>query len=246
MKIMQWRLHANSDEYRKHIAHSRKIIHHAHEKGKCVLSWSAGKDSTAMTHLVKSIYPETPIIIQFDDCDWPEKREYVKRVSNRHGWKYYLVEPNFSVWENSLKYNIGFDYICATNHEFTKNTFLSLLNTKQKEIGCSVVFMGLRSQESHARSFNLKNRGELYQLKNKEWRCCPIGAWKVEDVFAYLIENDIEINPCYFHNRFKQPEDIRLCWALPMPAGITKGDLEHIRFYYPSQFQRLRSRGVIV
>lgn len=243
---LEWKLRLKTSEYRRHVDYTKQIIHAAQEKGKCVISWSAGKDSTAMTHLIKALYPEMPIIIQFDDCDWPEKRPYAERVAKAHGWDFHAVEPSFSVWEKSLQCQIGFDNICAQSHKLTKDSFLSLLNDKQRELGCQVVFLGLRSQESRSRRLNLATRGELYQLKNGEWRCCPLARWTPEDVFAYLIDHDVEINPCYFYNRFQPPEKIRLSWALPTQTGIRYGDLEHIRFYYPKQFQRLRNRGVIV
>jgi len=242
---IEWKVRTKSLEYKRHLEYAKQAIHRALEKGKCIISWSAGKDSTAMTHLIRSLYPEIPIMIQFDDCDWPEKREYAERVALSQGWHLHIVEPDFSVWERSLSCNIGFDDVCAQSHEFTQDSFLSLLNKKQQELGCNVVFMGLRAEESRARKMNLMKRGEIYQLKNGEWRCCPLGRWDSVDVFAYLTEHDIEINPCYFYNRFQSPEDIRLCWALPTPTGIRYGDMEHIRHYYPKQFRRLRERGVI-
>jgi len=241
--IFRWRLHAKSDGYRRHLDYAIQAIYASQKCGKSILSWSAGKDSTAMVHLVKTLYPKIPIMIQFDDCDWPEKREYVKQVTQTQGWPYHAVEPNFSVWEKLLSCQIGFENICSQSHGVTQDSFISLLNAKQNELGCSVVFLGLRSQESHSRYLNLAKRGELYQLKNGEWRCCPLGRWTTEDVFAYHVIHDIEINPCYFNNRFFHPEEIRLSWALPTPTGIRYGDMQHIRFYYPEQYQRLREIG---
>lgn len=243
---LEWRLRLKTSEYRRHLDHAKQTIHTAQNKGKSAISWSAGKDSTAMAHLIKSLYPETPIIIQFDDCDWPEKRPYAERVAKSHGWNFHAVQPDFSVWEKSLQYQIGNEDICSQSHELTRDSFLSPIKAKQWELGCQVIFIGLRSQESRSRYFNWVTRGELYQLKNDEWHCCPLGRWTAEDVFSYMVDHEIEINPCYFRNRFKQPEQIRLSWALPTPTGICYGDLEHIRFYYPQQFQRLRDRGVQV
>jgi hypothetical protein len=59
-------------------------------------------------------------------------------------------------------------------------------------------------------------------------------------VFAYLVENDVEINPCYFHNRFWRPEEIRLSWAIPTPTSVRYGYVEHLRHYYPEQFRKIR------
>lgn len=242
---MAWTLRAKTSDYQRHLDYATQTINIAHEYGNGVISWSTGKDSTAMTHLIKTLYPETPIIIQFDDCDWPEKRQYAERVAKAHGWDFHAVEPAFSVWERSLHSNLGFDDICAQTSSFTQDSFLTVLHERQRELGANLVYLGLRSEESRARKLNLATRGELYQLKNGEWRCCPLGRWTAEDVFAYLTLHEVEINPCYFYNRFNPPEKIRLCWALPTPTGIRYGDMQHIRAYYPQQFRRLRDRGIV-
>jgi 3'-phosphoadenosine 5'-phosphosulfate sulfotransferase (PAPS reductase)/FAD synthetase len=198
-----------------------------------------------MTHLIRSCYPDTPIMIQFDDCDWPEKRAYAERVAAAQGWDYHAVEPDFSVWERAKSYAIGMDDLCSPSHAFTQDTFLYVLEAKRRDLGCIGTFLGLRAEESRARKMNILKRGELYQLKSGEWRCYPLGRWTAEDVFAYLTEQEVEINPCYFYNRFRQPEDIRLCYALPTPTGIRYGDMQHLRHYYPQQFQRLREEGLV-
>lgn len=213
-------------------------------RGPFVISWSSGKDSTAMCHLIKSIHPETEIMIQFDDCDWPEKRDYAIRTAEKYRWKIHEVVPTFSVWAMASKCRIGYEELCSQSHELTSASFISLLEEKREELGCIGSFLGLRSEESRARKLNLSQRGELYKTKDGVWRCCPLGRWSVLDVFAYLASNNIEINPCYFHNIIKQPEEVRLSWALPTPNGIRRGDLEHIRRYYPKQFARLRELGV--
>lgn len=197
-----------------------------------------------MCHLVKSLYPNTEIMIQFDDCDWPEKRGYAHKIADRYGWRLNVVVPEFSVWDMASKCKIGYEELCAQSHELTSKSFISILERKRKELNCIGSFIGLRAEESRARTLNLATRGELYKTKDGIWRCCPLGRWEVLDVFAYLASNDIEINPCYFHNALKQPEEVRLSWALPTPNGIRRGYLEHLRRYYPKQFIRLRELGV--
>lgn len=197
-----------------------------------------------MTHLVRSIYPDTPIMIQFDDCDWPTKRAYAKRVIEAQAWDVHIVEPEFSVWERMQQGTIGEDEFCAQTHSLTQDAFLRPLAKMQHSLGCNGVFMGLRAEESKARKAHLSRRGELYQLASGEWRCCPLARWTSEDVFAYLTEHGVEINPCYFNNRFLPPEDIRVSWAIPTPKGLSHGDMEHFRHYYPAQFRKMRDMGV--
>lgn len=204
--------------------------------------WSGGKDSTAMTHLVRSIRNDITIISQFDDCDWPEKQPYMNRVAEAQNWDFHKVEPGFSVWEALSKYKIGADNICAQSHHMTKNAFLQPLDTATKSFGCSGIFLGLRADESPGRKKNFELRADTYKLKNGMWHCCPVSRWSTKDIFSYLISNDVEINPCYFQNAICSPEEIRLSWALPT-VGWKGRDIEHIRRYYPKQFQRLRDAG---
>lgn len=242
---LEWSLRAKQEAFRHLVNDARAQIRRALDQAPFAISWSAGKDSTAMTHLVRSIAPETPIIIQFDDCDWPTKRSYVHRVVEAFGWwDYHTVEPSFSVWEAASRAALGAEDICAPEHALTRDGFLRPLQEKQAELGCTGVFLGLRIAESKARRMHLASRGPLYRLKSGEWRCCPIWRWEASDVFAYHVQQGLEINPCYLQNRFRTPEEIRLSWALPTPSGLVHGDLQHMRHYYPEQFQRLRNLGV--
>lgn len=238
---IRWRLRAKSSEYRRHVDKAAEAIDKAQSSARMVISWSTGKDSTAMTYLIKLLYPDTPIMIQFDDCDWPTKRSYADRICKIYGWNIHCAEPEFSVWERMRAGKIGEENFCAQPHSLTQDAFLKPLAEKQHELQCNGVYMGLRAEESKARKKNFLTRGNFYQLKSGEFRCCPISTWTGEDVFAFHIEHGIEINPCYFNNRLLPPEEIRLSWAIPTPTSIRYGDMEHIRFYYPDQFCKLRN-----
>lgn len=243
-RFIQWRLHAVTPAFRRHVGYAVEAICRAHALAKMVISWSTGKDSTAMTHLVRSLYPHTPIMIQFDDCDWPTKRDYATRCASAQGWQLHEVYPEFSVWDRMKEGRIGEDNFCAQSHSLTRDAFLKPLANMQHQLGCNGVYMGLRAAESKARKAHLSLRGEVYQLANGEWRCCPLARWTSEDVFAYMLANNIEINPCYFNNRFLPPEEIRVSWAIPTPSSLSHGDMEHFRHYYPEQFRKMREMEV--
>lgn len=243
---LEWILRAKTQHYKKNLDRAIKSIEEA-QKYSGVISWSTGKDSTVVAHLVKKINPSTPIIIQCDDCDWPEKKEYMKEVAQQQNWEYHVVEPSFSVWDAVKDSDIGVEAYCSSSHDLTKYAFIKPLVEKQKELGANLVYMGLRAEEGFARKMNYLKRGELYKCQyDSFWHCCPIGAWTTLDVFAYLAENNVLINPCYFHNRLKQPEEIRLSWAIPTPRGYGEGETEHMRLYYRKQYERLRKIGKTV
>jgi 3'-phosphoadenosine 5'-phosphosulfate sulfotransferase (PAPS reductase)/FAD synthetase len=242
--ILRWHLWSGSRIHQGRVERALEVVHRAVATGRFLLSWSGGKDSTAMVHLVRSVAPDTPILIQFDDCDWPEKKPYVERVCAAQGWVAQVVEAPFSVWERVRLGQIGEDDFCSPSHPLTQDAFLGPLSAAQRELGAEGVFLGLREEESRARRLNLRLRGPLYKVKNGDWHCCPLAYWTAQDVFAYLVAHEIDINPCYGQNRFLPPEEIRISWAIPTPTNMGRGAIEHLRHYYPRQFRQLRAMGV--
>lgn len=246
-KMQEWRLYSQTYEYKKTLKSAITITQMAKDSGqKYAIFWSGGKDSTVMTHLVKSIWKECEIVSQFDDCDWPETKPYIVSVATKLDWFVHEVYPNFSVWEYvQKKCKLGIEDLCAKTHRLTQEAFLKPLDEVKQQLGCTGSFLGLRRLESNARKKNYKFHGHTYTTKSGETICMPLIHFDAKDVFAYLVSNDIEINPCYLQNRFKSPEEIRLTWALPTVMGIGTGDLEHMRMYYPDHFRKFRDMGLV-
>jgi 3'-phosphoadenosine 5'-phosphosulfate sulfotransferase (PAPS reductase)/FAD synthetase len=240
----RWCLRSKTTEYRRRLGYAVDSIALAVKQTTPCVSWSGGKDSTAMAHLVCTTFRNTKVLVQVDDCDWPEKLPYVSRLADLYGWDVHIIRPDFSVWDFMCSGSIGHEDFCSASHDLTKSSFLYPLKQAQSALGCNCVFIGLRAAESKARGVHLSVRKELYRKKGGDYVCCPLARWDAVDVFSYLVSNGIEVNPCYFQNRFMQPEEIRLSWAVPTPKGLTNGAMEHMRYYYPKHFSKLRDMGV--
>jgi len=241
--IIRWKLISNRNGFKRCVEGTKQIIRNAVTCARFCVCWSGGKDSTAMCHLVKEMYPDIPIVVQFDDCDWPEKKAYIRTVAEMFGWVIHSAQPLFSVWDKVKDIELKGERITDQTHWITREGFISPLEKKRKEIGCNGAFIGLRIEESRARFLNHAVRGEVYKVANGEWRALPMSYWKTSYVFAYHVANDIPINPCYFNNGYYQPEEIRLSWALPQSSENYYAHLQHIRTYYPKQYAKLREVG---
>ena len=53
-----------------------------HFDGKVYVSFSGGKDSTVLLHLVKSLYPDVPAVFIDTGLEYPEVKEFVKSTEN--------------------------------------------------------------------------------------------------------------------------------------------------------------------
>jgi 3'-phosphoadenosine 5'-phosphosulfate sulfotransferase (PAPS reductase)/FAD synthetase len=247
--LLKWKLYARTWTFKKKVKQSINFIKKALKMDKkWAVSWSGGKDSTVLSHLVKSIESKVEIISQIDDCDWPEKRSYIERVSKKEGWNVHIAVPEFSVHERIFEEDLVSVDICDLSHNITKYGFIKPLQDMQSKLNIEGIFLGLRESESKVRKMNFKKRGMLYNHSDGIYRCLPLQHWKAIDCFAYLVSNDIEINPCYFYNRFLSPEEIRLCWAVPTfsTSGNGKVDIteEHFRYYNPKQYELLKEKRI--
>lgn len=66
------------------LAYTKMVIQKFYiaNKGKVYISFSGGKDSTVLLHIVRSIYPQVPAVYCDTGMEFPENRKFVKTFEN--------------------------------------------------------------------------------------------------------------------------------------------------------------------
>lgn len=176
--------------YARRVERALGLIRRALESGHgdWSVGFSGGKDSTVVLHLARSLAPELPVCWMDDGWDYPETIQYITETEARLGIHVLrITSPVMSPFWRRIPYP-GDDptYAHPSDMEFDEwsRRYQSLI--------------GLRSEESGARKALLKYNAPIYYSEAwGHWACCPLADWTWEDVWAYIVANDIPYNPVY-------------------------------------------------
>lgn len=241
---LAFRLRARSREFQRRLDDARRLVDRELARASSpMVSWSAGKDSTAMTHLVVVDRQrlDVQVMSEKDDLDFPGEESYVRELAAAWGARLTVVRPELSPLE-WIERRAGFmdpcDDIHGRNAGLSKACFYGVMEEANR--GSDLVMMGLRSEESGHRRNLRQRRGPAYTLKSGRRHVLPIVDWSGLDVFAYLEWAGIEPLPVYRCIGFmhaREPWRLRKSWWLP-GRGAAHGQAAWLRRYYPSLHAR--------
>ncbi len=229
--------------FKRKLQHARDIIAEAlNRSSKPYLSWSTGKDSTAMLTLVSEQYRDIQIMRYDSGYELPENDAYAEyvldalRLSDR---QVSIVRPP----EDPLDAKIKVGYF-DLNAIAKVNESVMIKPIQQWAIagGYDLSFIGLRKQESRARRMMTKVNGQLhYCKKRKILQCYPVSDFTAEEIFGLLDYFGIKSHPVYKKTKFKPREWVRVNWYI-VSAGAEDGSLAWLRYYYPDIFAKFSQR----
>lgn len=188
------RLHASTRAFRARVDAGLAVIREAAALGRVGVSFSAGKDSTVLLHLVRSVIPDAPAALFDSGCEMPETlalaAHYGAQVIHPR-----LTYPEMARYSGWWGYPTPVDAGCP----FPVKTILidepaDVLVVRERLSVCAI---GLRAEESSGRRANAATRGMLYRGANRTWYLAPLAFWSVADVWAYIAEHDLEYHPVY-------------------------------------------------
>lgn len=239
-------LHARTNVYRRAVDDAKRITMSALEgMASPAVSWSGGKDSTALTHLVRvGLGADVLAVSEKDDLDYPGEEAYVRGLADAWSLRLEIVRPPISplawLFERRGFLSAGED-MHSTSAGLSKACFYGVMD--RSNASHDLVIWGLRAEESAHRRMLLSKRGPTYQLKNGKRRSAPLAFWTGLDVFTYLQAHDIEPLPVYrccgwIPEHRHKPWLIRKSWWIP---GIhaKQGQVAWLRRYWPSLYEML-------
>lgn len=238
--------HSKTTFFQKRLDAAKKIVEGFYKKHpKALLSWSLGKDSTAMIHLVRveCEIDSDVFCMMNDDIDFPGSLEYMREIETKLNFECFQLRTNVSVVDWISKNGVSDP--CSDFHSKSSKimyeAFFLPIEEYMKSLSVPGIYLGLRSEESKGRRLNRRARGASYLKKNGEAVCTPIVDWKGKDVYAYLFSRGIEpfhvYRCCGFYG---DPSMIRLDGWLPGEFAA-QGEVSWLRHYYPSLYRRLLS-----
>lgn len=242
-------VHAGTRAHARRVDSARGVVERALQVSKNTsVSWSGGKDSTALAHLVvvtcgaKSV----ELMSEKDDLDFPGEDAYVRDLAATWGARLRIVRPDVSplqwIREHAHEMHAG-DEIHARSAGLSRACFYRVVGTADRAY--DVVMLGLRAEESGQRRHLRKARGRLYALRgrNGQTRALPIADWQGIDVYAYLQAHDVpllDVYRCVGLLHRDDPSRLRKSWWLP-GAGTARGQVAWLRRYYPSLYLQFRT-----
>lgn len=204
------------------------------------VSWSGGKDSTVMLHLVRQVAPDIDVLYMRSGYALPDTSVLIERLEEE--WKLRL---------HVLDAPVDYLELCETfglPHVRKRSTQRKVVQTLKKnhavvwasQHGFDGLFWGLRADESPGRAALCQAKPRGLRDKTGVLRVAPLAAWTGEDVWAYTVTGSIPYSDLYDRENcgFTRESLRNTGWL--STDGAAYGRIEWLRMNYPEQFQKVR------
>lgn len=239
-------MHATTPVHRRRVDCARDLVAKMMASNPdAYVAWSAGKDSTALVHLVTvDCGARGRVMSVKDDLDFPGEEDYLRRWAAAWGIAERLdvLHPPFSLQQWIRDHAADLDAaedMHSRACRFATAAFYSVVEEYRDRAGMPGVYLGLRAAESRGRSRNRMFNGATYTKKSGETVCNPLSDWEGIDVYAYLLSRGIDVLDVYRCVRMESsPDRVRKSWWI-VGAMARKGGIAWLKAYWPSLYGRL-------
>ena len=228
---------ARLDVHKRRVEASLATIREALKIGRLGVSFSGGKDSTVLLHLVRSVVADVPAAL-FDSGDELPSTLELARALEAEIFHPRLTMRDLARYSGWWGYPDPVDEGCPFDAK-------SILIAEPSETfvvkrRLRVIAYGLRADESNGRALHVRGRGELFRGADRTWYCMPLARWSTADIWAYIASNNLLYNAAYDAMADARiPRENQRVSGLLGERGSGMGRHALLRRFAPRQWQEL-------
>lgn len=185
---------ARLDVHKRRVDAAFEAVRGAANVGTVGVSYSGGKDSTVVVHLVRSVIPSAPAALFDSGDELPGTAEMAELVGAE------VIQPRLTM-RDMARYSGWWGYDDPVDRDCPFDAKRILIGEPSETFVVKrrlrVVAYGLRADESGGRKMHVRLRGTLFQAADRTWYCMPIARWAVQDVWAYIATHGLAYHPAY-------------------------------------------------
>lgn len=226
---------ANKQSQKKLCDTAKSLILEANEffDNKQLIYFSGGKESLVMLNLYSELNLDANVLTVATGVDFPDDIEYTKKIRNEldvnHNFTFYFYEGD----EEKILSRLKEEKLLSAKIPWCRNDFKEKLkNTGTNDIYHNTDFVaaeGSRWYESDYRR-RFPKVDYIKRYKYQVW-IHPISEWTSFDIWIYLMEHKITMNPIYLKG-FQRTT----CWLCPV---VNPFHILCSQKYYPELWEKI-------
>lgn len=191
-------LHAQLKCHKVAIEKARRIIAAAlAAHSPWAISFSGGKDSTVLLHLVREQVPGTMAVFVDSGAEYPETLEFVALIPN-----IITIHPAMGILDMYRETGMFGAKAKTPGTHWKSGTITETMIRAPLEWGAEMYgyignFTGLRAEESAGRAALSGAKRRVWRQASGLWRCEPLMHFAVADVWAYIATHGLIYNAIY-------------------------------------------------